>query len=1109
MDIGSLVGSIEFEDNFTSKLGGVANSLLGFTDKFGSQVSKLSDSTSEGLEKTTTKVENFATAFSRTLTEAAENPVQAFENLSKEIGTKLVESMKAVGPEVAVVTAGLAGMVGAVVAIDAAVFAFAKHAAEAGEGALDFSDRTGIAVENVGALEFAAKSVGASLGEVTQVMKFMERGSASADAATGKFGKALQDMGLNAKEFIALDSESKLFKLAEGLRHGSDSGHLMADAMAIMGRNGQQAITWVNDLTPEMLKLGESMGIAWNRELVEKAEAFNIEMGVVKTALGNVGTQIGIVVLPKIEELLRKFTESPTSAQKLLETIDTLAHSLGALVAVAGLATVYIGKLGQEILIQAGRAATAWYALFPTKENLQRLVSLAGALKTVTDATDLTYNVSKDLSKALSDVNLALDKTHAAASNPALNKQSKDMDGLTESAKAAQKAFDEVYDSISGKKSQERADQLEKALAKLFEHGTVDQVVKAMKDLGKEANDLANSGVKLGTRMQDVNHQFLMLPQNLIYVNDNLGMVERTIGGITGKWQQVQLGAAPIPDSFIKITNAADTSVLSIGRIVNITQIWDKEIHDLDLQRHIDNLHNYGAALQVAGQSMGGFVGDTLNGLGQLISAWANYSQQLKDANGNLAKLTASQKALAAAQGVSSVLGATGGGSLGSRAVGGALAGAGAGLMFAPETLGLSIAIGASIGALTGIIRGLAAQASEARDVMTSFVRTFRDGLDGLSNRVKTLGPEGEKLWAQLAGAQASGDKDRVVRAIEDVQRALDDLDRDVERYGLTWADMWNPIDRLQGSNRAAKDLLDTIKRLTTAGYDARVVTSRMAGDVNDWLAATLKAGLKIPAAMQPIVEQLIKSKQLTEDNARALLGLADDGVPSLEDVTAATERWGIKLDDAGDKVQQLRLNEIASQIVKDFATMTAAGVPFDVIMKSSDEKVKGMRDSIQDMVNKSLGPLGLTLPAAMKPIIDALIKAGGPNGLTDQFGNALTDIGQLHFEKPLVDAVQELIDKLGELIDTIIGPGGVNDSLTSIPPPGGRTRPPGTPPSGTATPRNPESAAGGTPETPTSGGGGATPRPATLEVVTPVTLRIGSEAVTREVVRTLVDVGT
>ena len=261
----------------------------------------------------------------------------------------------------------------------------------------------------------------------------------------------------------------------------------------------------------------------------------------------------------------------------------------------------------------------------------------------------------------------------------------------------------------------------------------------------------------------------------------------------------------------------------------------------------------------------------------------------------------------------------------------------------------------------------------------------------------------------------------------EATQRELDyaeKIKQAARDYGLVWADMVDPIKKLAAINEGALLLLNDFNMLAAAGYNVVAITKQMSGSMNAWLNATLKAGGQIHAEMIPIIKDLIKTGQLTEENARLMLGLGEDTMPTLADIKDAADRYGLSLDNLGPKVQQLRITDAANQIVKDFNLLTLAGVPFAELMKDVPVQVTdasgkvttvmtGMHAQVQELVSKAL-KLGAELPDSMKPLIEEMVKAGK---LTDEFGNVLTDTSKLNFSKPLAKMFDELIKKLDELI--------------------------------------------------------------------------------------------
>lgn len=339
---------------------------------------------------------------------------------------------------------------------------------------------------------------------------------------------------------------------------------------------------------------------------------------------------------------------------------------------------------------------------------------------------------------------------------------------------------------------------------------------------------------------------------------------------------------------------------------------------------------------------------------------------------------------------------------------------------------GLGTLAGAAIGAMFDKIPWNTIGKNVARNMQDAFATGIGFvHLDALNEQLRRMGEAGAKLAQAGDRAQRRDDEKATRQWMEDVQKFLAELDSDIQRYKLSWSDLSDPFERMKKSVAGADALVATFDRLKGAGFSVASITKGMAGDLNAWLKSAIDAGTGIPPQIGKIIEQLVISKQLTEENARALLGLAGDGMPSLADITEAAGRYGLKLDELGPKVQQLSITEQANQIVKDFDLLMKAGVPFEVLFQdiaegaeNAEDEVgqaaKGMLKSVQDLVSKALTE-GLKLPESMRGIIDRLIAAGK---LTDEFGDKLVDTSRLQFEVPLVDRISDLILAIRDLVD-------------------------------------------------------------------------------------------
>lgn len=242
--------------------------------------------------------------------------------------------------------------------------------------------------------------------------------------------------------------------------------------------------------------------------------------------------------------------------------------------------------------------------------------------------------------------------------------------------------------------------------------------------------------------------------------------------------------------------------------------------------------------------------------------------------------------------------------------------------------------------------------------------------------------------------------------------RAVADSDARLQRYGLTWKDLGDTIQQAN-IDQMTRDLVTDWRALRDAGLDVNTRIDKMSGGLSQLVIDAVETGQKIPVALQPMLKTLIESGKLSEDAARALLGMSGTAVVAFKDVEAAASRYGIKVEQLGKAVNQLRINDLAKQIIADWTLLQTAGADTNTVLV-------GMQKSVQDLVTEALRA-GFKIPEGMKPIIQAMIDAGL---LTDQFGNKLTGIGDIEFEKPITEAIDDLIKALDRLIDKLSGVG-------------------------------------------------------------------------------------
>jgi hypothetical protein len=424
--------------------------------------------------------------------------------------------------------------------------------------------------------------------------------------------------------------------------------------------------------------------------------------------------------------------------------------------------------------------------------------------------------------------------------------------------------------------------------------------------------------------------------------------------------------------------------------------------------------------LGTVGESLGQMFEGINTKIGQGFKTFGSMFSQMAAVVGKDAKAMGQKLALAFSS-IASVVQSVGGASVGAQVASGALGGAATGIVAAMAITGTKftsvagawgMAIGSLVGAITGWISAMSAARAEAKknaeaiqDLYDSTVEAY-----GGMERIKTLAP---LLASGLADALNAKKSLKDIQWLVDAfKKALDALQGDLEKYGFTWLDLNDTWKKLNFGD-LAKTAVDSFNRMVGAGVPTDKVLKNMSSDLNQLIIDAVKSGQKIPASLQPILQKMIELGYVSETAAKALLGIAIPEMPSLEDLDAAAQRYGMTLDDLGSKVREMKLSAIFQQYGADWKLfMSASADPATIL--------KGMGKGVQNAFLQAQ-KMGMALPEQMRPVIQAMIDAGQ---LVDSSGKIITDIGRVDFAKDLTAATVDLTAAILALTDQLSGAG-------------------------------------------------------------------------------------
>lgn len=288
----------------------------------------------------------------------------------------------------------------AAVAAAVGVAALTKAAIDSADHLNDLAKSTGVSVEALSQLEYAAQRSGTDLETLTTGLRKLA--STSFDAAKGLKGPAetFKMLGISA-----VDSSGKLKSTQELLLDISDVFSRYEDGAAkaalaqdLFGRSGTQLIPFLNEGRSgieALMKRFDELGGTVSTKTAVAADEFNDRLKDMEVVLGSVGKNIAADLLPSLNSLAEHFSETAEKSE-LLESFARSAANV-----LRGLATVGLGtatafqKLGNALGAAAAAAAQSAQGNFHEAAQIWRMAT-ADNLRLETEYQRLRADIWKE-----------------------------------------------------------------------------------------------------------------------------------------------------------------------------------------------------------------------------------------------------------------------------------------------------------------------------------------------------------------------------------------------------------------------------------------------------------------------------------------------------------------------------------------------------------------------------------------------------------------------------------------------------------------------------------------------------------------------------------------
>lgn len=257
------------------------------------------------------------------------------------------------------VNGALAGL-GVTVSVGA-LTALVKSSIDAADHLNDLSKKTGIAVDVLGGIGFAAAQAGSNLDTVSNALGKLNKTIAEAGSGNKEAVEAFRSMGIAFEEGSGKlrGADKVLIDLAGKFEKFADSPEKAAQALAFFKKAGADMIPLLNDggeaLRQNIEYFQKYSGMT--KELAEKSDSFNDALEKIKLLSGAAGNEIAGELLPTLSQIAAKMIAAREStegfsgiakaigtgfrgitiaANVVIEAVDAVGQHIGALAAVAG-----------------------------------------------------------------------------------------------------------------------------------------------------------------------------------------------------------------------------------------------------------------------------------------------------------------------------------------------------------------------------------------------------------------------------------------------------------------------------------------------------------------------------------------------------------------------------------------------------------------------------------------------------------------------------------------------------------------------------------------------------------------------------------------------------
>ncbi|QOJ04339.1 MAG: phage tail tape measure protein [Planctomycetia bacterium] len=292
---------------------------------------------------------------------------------------KFSAGLKRAQQQLAAFGAGLRAIGLRMVAIGAAAIApfvaSIKTFSDFGDQLDKMSIRTGVSVEALSELGFAADLSGADIETLENGIRKMQKTITEAAGGSAAAADALADLGLSAHAVAAMSPKAQFKLIADRLSGIADPTRRAALAMEIFGRSGTRLLPLLEDGAAginRMQREARALGLTMSTQTARQAALLNDTLHTTWRVIKQVSVAVGAALAPEVIDLANAVTrvavniarwikqnrELVLRAAKIAAATIAAGAALVGFGAAASLAAIAIGGIAKALAVVKGTAVT-------------------------------------------------------------------------------------------------------------------------------------------------------------------------------------------------------------------------------------------------------------------------------------------------------------------------------------------------------------------------------------------------------------------------------------------------------------------------------------------------------------------------------------------------------------------------------------------------------------------------------------------------------------------------------------------------------------------------------------------------------------------------------